>query len=170
MPILEAQTSAPLITFSSDIRPTCAQAMDLADHLLLDVVNILITHHPGFNYLKDSDELAHKSYRPPPSKYKTQEYVLQTTTIEEGSTEGNIEVAQNIYVDQLKFGVNDLNNRAIPCINDQSTNACIQSAQFMRARDVSSIDRMSNFQHSVFPYPVPAFTTRSLFSSTASMA
>jgi hypothetical protein len=153
MPILEAQTSAPLITFSSDIRPTRAQAMDLADHLLLDVVNILITHHPGFNYLKDSDELAHKSYRPPPSKYKTQEYVLQTTTIEEGSTEGNIEVAQNIYVDQLKFGMNDLNNQAIPCL----------------LMHVSRV-RMSNFQHSVFPYPVPAFTTRSLFSSTASMA
>jgi hypothetical protein len=145
-PILEARNSAALITFKSDIRPTLTQMKELGYHLVLDLIEILTSNHPGFEDLKNSNDLQHKSYRPPPPKYKTQEYVLRTTTIEEGSTEGNIQVARNIYLEQLGFSARDLDNQAIPCINDQSTNARIRSAQFMRARDVSAIDRMSNFQ------------------------
>jgi hypothetical protein len=145
-PILENRTRCNVITFKGDIRPTISQTEDLSYHLLLDVILILIDNCPGFEYLKGLNDLQHKKYRPPPPKMKTEEYVLRTTTIDEGSTIGNVKVTRNIYIEQLKFSPQDLDNFAIPCINDQATNARIRSAQFLRAGDVTVIDRMSNFQ------------------------
>jgi hypothetical protein len=145
-PILENRTRCSVITFKADIRPSMLQTEHLNYHLLLDVILILTDNSPGFEYLTGSKDLQHKKYRPPPPKMKTREYVLRTTTLDEGSTIGNVKVARNIYIEQLKFLPRDLDNLAIPCVNDQATNARIRSAQFLRAGDVTAIDRMSNFQ------------------------
>jgi hypothetical protein len=57
--------------------------------------------------------------------------VLRTTKLDEGSGEGMIQVNDNIYIDQLKFNIKDLNNTAVPSINDQKTNALICAARLL---------------------------------------
>jgi hypothetical protein len=145
-PILDNRLKCDMITFSDNVRPTRMHMHHLTDHLVIDIIKILIDNHPGFNYLSNSPVLKHRSYRPPPLGYKTQEYVLRTTTTDESTTDGNIKVARNVYIDQLAFDINDPNNQAIPSINDQSTNARVRSAQLLRSDDVGSINRMENFQ------------------------
>jgi hypothetical protein len=135
-PILDNRLKCDMITFSDNVRPTRTHMHDMTDHLVIDIIKILIDNHPGFNYLSNSSVLKHRSYHPPPLGYKTQEYVLRTTTTDESTTDGNIKVARNAYIDQLAFDIHDLNNQAIPCINDQSTNARVRSAQLL----------MENFQ------------------------
>jgi hypothetical protein len=61
-PILEAHNSAALITFKSDIQPTLTQMKELGYHLILDLIEILTSNHPGFEDLKKSNNLQHKSY------------------------------------------------------------------------------------------------------------
>ena len=57
-----------------------------------------------------------------------------TTTIDESSTEGNIEVARDQYFVQLDFNKHDLDDRAILAIHDQETNAQIRAAQILRKK------------------------------------
>jgi len=45
-----------------------------------------------------------------------------TTTIDEGSTKGNIEVANDQYFVQLDFKKHDLDDHVVLAIHDQSTN------------------------------------------------
>ena len=71
---------------------------------------------------------------------------MRTTTLDESSIDGNIAVVRNIYVDQLKFGLNDLDNHAVPCINDQSTNARVCSAQTLPSNDTCSINHLDSIQ------------------------
>ena len=96
-PILERQRHCDMIVFA-DLRPTHSQARDIERHLILQIIHILISNEEGFSYIDRSDSLLQpRSYRPPPSGYKTQEFVMRATTIDEGSTEGNIEVAFDQY-------------------------------------------------------------------------
>jgi hypothetical protein len=145
-PILDNHAKCDMITFSDDVRPTHTYMREMTDHLIIDIIKILIENHPGFDYLSNSSILEHHIYRRPPSGCKTTEFILRTTTTDESTTDGNIEVARNAYINQLAFGLHDLDNQAIPCINDQSTNARVQSAQLLRSDDVGSINRMENFQ------------------------
>ena len=71
---------------------------------------------------------------------------MRTTTIDEGSTEGNIEVADDQYFMQLEFDKNDLDDRAILAIHDQATNARICAAQILCKQDINAIQCMSCFQ------------------------
>lgn len=80
---------------------------DMSEHMVLDIIKILIDNHPGFEYLASSPAFKHHSYRPPPLQSKTQEYVLRTTTNDESTTDGNIQVARNAYLDQLGFSPHD---------------------------------------------------------------
>ncbi|KAG2738147.1 hypothetical protein P692DRAFT_20882865 [Suillus brevipes Sb2] len=109
-PILDNRLKCDMITFSDNVRPTRTHMHDMTDHLVIDIIKILIDNHPGFNYLSNSSVLKHRSYHPPPLGYKTQEYVLRTTTTDESTTDGNIKVARNAYIDQLAFDIHDLNN------------------------------------------------------------
>jgi hypothetical protein len=95
------------LTFSDNVCPTRTYMHDMTDHLVID-------NHPGFNYLSNSPVLKHHSYRPPPLGYKTQECVLRTTTTDESTTDGNVKVARNAYIDQLTFNIHNLNDQAIP--------------------------------------------------------
>lgn len=119
---------------------------DIHDHLVLDIISILADNQAGFEYLKDSKGLQHKAHRAPRRGQKTEEYVLRTVPIEEATTVGNISVAENIYVKQLRFAPNELDNAAIPCVNDQLTNSRVRSALEMRRGDESALERMENFQ------------------------
>ncbi|KAJ7882739.1 hypothetical protein B0H14DRAFT_3753165 [Mycena olivaceomarginata] len=141
-------TTSPgeLITFTADIRPTHSQCSSLQRHFRISIVELLIADNRDFDYIRNSPELRHPSYRPPPADHKTNEYVLRTTTVDEGSTEGSTLVNENIYLDQLDFDLHDLDNIAVPSYNDQKTNALIRSAQLLRMDDLSAILRLEQLQ------------------------
>jgi len=147
-PVLERRAALDVINFNSHIRPTRSQMRDSMKHLELDIIKILINNQNGFDYVKDDPLLKHRQYRPPPQKHKTKEFVLRTTTIEESSIAGNIKVNDNIYLEQLEFkdSARELDNTSVPCINDQSTNARIRSAQVLRADDRTTILRLAHLQ------------------------
>ncbi|KAJ7916622.1 hypothetical protein B0H13DRAFT_1609193 [Mycena leptocephala] len=145
-PILERRAQGELITFTADIRPNHSQCSSLQQHFAISIVELLIADNHGFDYIRDSPELRHPSYRLPPTDHKTNEYVLRTTTLDEGSTEGSTLVNENIYLDQLQFDLHDLDNIAVPSYNDQKTNALIRSAQLLRMDDLSAILRLEQLQ------------------------
>ncbi|KAJ7129941.1 hypothetical protein C8R46DRAFT_925140 [Mycena filopes] len=151
-PILQRRLNADLITFANDIRPTRAQCASIQEHLRLTIVQLLIENTKGFEYLKDSPDLRHKAYRPPPSDHHTTEHVLRTTKIDEGSTEGTTQVNDNIYLDQLKYDIHDLDDTAVPSYNDQKTNALIRSAQLLRMGDLSALLRLEHYQLARAPF------------------
>jgi hypothetical protein len=135
-----------MIVFA-DLRPTRPQACDIERHLLLHILHILLSNEEGFGYInKDDPLLQPRAYRPPPSGYKTQEFVMRTTIIDEGSTEGNIEVGREQYFVQLDFDKHDLDEKEILAIHDQATNAQIRAAQILRKKDLNAVHRMSCFQ------------------------
>ncbi|KAK7026366.1 hypothetical protein R3P38DRAFT_3395839 [Favolaschia claudopus] len=145
-PILERRRKADLITFNADIRPTYSQLRDLRDDFSKSIVELLINNNGNYDYVRDAAELQHTAYRPPPPGYKTQEFVLRTTKIDEGTTEGTIQVNENIYLEQLEYGIHDLDDIAVPSYNDQKTNALIRAAQLQRRHDLSAILRLDHLQ------------------------
>ncbi|KAJ7493683.1 hypothetical protein FB451DRAFT_1020785, partial [Mycena latifolia] len=98
------------------------------------------------DYIKTAPELQHARYRPPPPDHKTGEYVVRTTKLDEGSTDGTTQVNDNLYLDQLKFNIHDLDNIAVPSYNDQKMNALIRSAQVLRMGDLSALLRLEHYQ------------------------
>ena len=68
------------------------------------------------------------------------------STIEENSIKGNIAVLRNICINQLGLKEDDFTDLAIPCINDQSTNARIWGARAIRADDVNFFTWIQCFQ------------------------
>ena len=65
-----------MIVFA-DLRPTRLQARDIECHLVLQIIHILLVNEEGFSYIdKDDPLLRPRAYRPPPSGYKTQEFVI----------------------------------------------------------------------------------------------
>ena len=69
-----------------------------------------------------------------------------TPTINEGSTEGNIEVAFDQYSVQLEFDLYELYDHALLAIHDQVTNAWIWAVQILCAGDLNVIHCISSFQ------------------------
>ncbi|KAG9312618.1 hypothetical protein JVU11DRAFT_7024 [Chiua virens] len=57
-----------------------------------------------------------------PNGHCTKQFPLHTSTIDESSISGNIAVANNVYINQLKMTHEELANQAVPSLNDQSTN------------------------------------------------
>lgn len=132
--------------FSTDIQPTFNQLGSIQRQLSLHVVQTLIEWAPEFSHYKSHPDLQHEQRRSVPKGHKTQQFPLRVSTIEENSIKGNIAVLQNIYIDQLGLKEDDFTNLAIPCINDQSTNARIRGAKAVRADDVNSFTRIQCFQ------------------------
>ncbi|KAJ7655886.1 hypothetical protein B0H17DRAFT_956275, partial [Mycena rosella] len=145
-PIIERRAAAPLITFAADIRPSKSQCLALQEHLSIAIVEILIRNEPDLAYLKNAPEFQHTRYRPPLPNHKTSEFVLRTTKKDEGGTDGTTQVNDDVYVDQLQFGIHDLDNIAVPSYNDQKTNALIRSAQLLRKGDISALLRLDHYQ------------------------
>ncbi|KAJ8522779.1 hypothetical protein ONZ45_g630 [Pleurotus djamor] len=99
-----------------------------------------------FETYKTLPELQHTQRQAMPAGHKTKQYPLRTSTIEEASVEGNLAVHEDIYINQLKRSEEELCLFAIPCINDQSTNARIQGAKILRAHDENEWSRRDIFQ------------------------
>ena len=90
--------------------------------------------------------LKHRERRRLPKGYKTNQYPLQTSTIDESSVSGNIAVINDVYINQLKMTHDDLSDIAVPCINDQSMNARIRGAKALRTADINPFTRIQTLQ------------------------
>jgi hypothetical protein len=141
-PNLERQKTCNMIQFL-DIQPASFQLCAINHGLILEVIKIFLNNETSFDYIDKSDSwLQPQSIQPPPKGHKTQEFMMHTTKIDEGSTEGNIEVAQEQYFDQLQH---ELNNQAIPTFPNQATNAHIWSGQILHKDYLNAIYQMVCF-------------------------
>jgi len=132
--------------FAKDIQPSLDQLGCIKRQLSIHVIGTLARWVPGFSRYESHPDLQHEQRRSVPKGYKTEQFPLRVSTIEENSIKGNIAVLRNIYIDQLGLKEDDFADLAIPCINDQSTNARIRGAKAVRADDTNSFTRIQCFQ------------------------
>ena len=91
------------------------------------VIRILTKYIKGFKPYSKDQALQHKPRHPIPNGYITEQFLLCATTIEEATVHGNLLFHDDVYITQLKQSKDELSEYAIPSINDQLTNARIQS-------------------------------------------
>ena len=146
-PILQRVANATDLAFNIDIRPSPLQLTSFLHQLQVHVVSVLLTYSKHFDdYVRPAAALKHRERRKLPSGFPTKQSPLRTSTIDESSVSGNIAVINDVYLTQLQMTPEELNDRAIPSINDQSTNACIRGAKALRTKDVDPFNRIQNLQ------------------------
>lgn len=147
-PMLQRELDASDLTFYADVSPTRNQLLAFNHQLCVHIITILLQCSSQFRdypYQKDM-ALQHMSRRKLPIGFKMKQYPLRTSSIDESSVTGNIAVVNDVYMNQLKMTPEQLSDRAIPSINDQSTNARIRGAKVLRAKDVDSFERLDCIQ------------------------
>jgi len=138
------KNSAPLQL--SALRPSTESMGAYATQTAINISSILLKYVDGFETLKGDLLFQHLVRRKIPDGHKTRYHPVRASTIEEASIPGNLQVHNDIYCDQLGISPDNLNKRAIPCINDQLTNARNRGAQEVRKQDVSYWERREIFQ------------------------
>ena len=96
-----------------------------------------IVNHQGFRHLER---------RKLPPGHTSKQYPLRASHLEEASVQGNIAVVNDIYISQLQMSETDFDDRAIPCINDQLTNARLRTAQLSHTSDDNAFTRLEFLQ------------------------
>ncbi|KAG2737658.1 hypothetical protein P692DRAFT_20788007 [Suillus brevipes Sb2] len=142
-PILQRAQAASDLMFNADVRPTYDQTASYYQQLRVHVVNILLEH---CSYFKNLATLPYHDRRKLPVGYRTKQYPLRTSTIDESSISGNMAVVNDVYINQLKMTHNELSDRAIPSFNDQSTNARIRGAKALRTQDINPFTQLQFIQ------------------------
>ncbi|KAF8130337.1 hypothetical protein EV363DRAFT_1584323 [Boletus edulis] len=145
-PMLSRARQASDLRLSSDILPSRAQARAYHSQLRIHIIDILLDCCKPFEDYKRPPNLLHPERRRMPKGYRTKQYPVRTSTIDESSITGNIAVINDVYVNQLKMTHAELVDWAIPSINDQSTNARIRGAKALRAKDVNPFTRLQTLQ------------------------
>lgn len=147
-PILERRACAPMITYEDHILPSLQEKKSIVGHLLRDIIAILFiyTEDSGFKTQAYADLIKHEAHRPPREHDITEEHILRTVEVDESKTTGCIELTRQVYLEQMKIVVNQLNDLAILCVNDQMTCSRLRSALRDRRGDLSTFARMENFQ------------------------
>ena len=130
----------------SDLCLSSEQLKTLHRQFSIVVVKILCKHSKPFEHYASDPALQPTPRRPLAAGYKTKQFPLRTTTIDESSIHGNLAVHEDAYLGQLGQDSKTLYQRAIPTINDQSTNARIRGGQVSRICDVNSWARREIFQ------------------------
>ena len=87
--------------FSEDIQPSLNQLGSIQRQLSIHVIRALVKWAPGFSHYESHSDLQHDQRRFVPEGYKTQQFPMRVSAIEENSIKGNIAVLRNIYIDQL---------------------------------------------------------------------
>jgi hypothetical protein len=133
---------------STELVPCVAAMRSYSLQTTINIVDILFKYVAGFEDIrvKEHPILQHQPRRVIPSGHITKFYPLRASTIEEASVEGNLRVHHDVYLVQLKKDANSLNDNAVPCINDQLTNARIRGGQILRKKDISPWERRDIFQ------------------------
>ena len=145
-PIIERFKHTKGLEFKEDIRPTFEQTLAFISQIKIYLVDVLLKYSSEFKFYKKGCKLNHNTRRRIPSGYRTEQYPIRITTIEEASTRGNLLFHDDVYITQLKQTHEQLSKYAIPSINDQLTNSRIRSAQILRARDSNPWTRREVFQ------------------------
>ena len=130
----------------SDLRPSIKSISSYSTQSTVNICQILLKYVKGFEFMQKDKLLQHMPIRMIPEGHKTRFHALRASTIEEASVEGNLLVHDDIYINQLKKDPANLNKFAIPCMNDQLTNARIRGAQDIRRQDVSYWERRDILQ------------------------
>ena len=133
------------LSYARDIRQTREQLESHFEQLVVHTVRVL-RHLKGSKDIIKHQDFQHVERRRLPAGYATKQYPLRATSIEEASVQGNIAVVDNIYISQLRMAEADFDDRAIPCINDQLTNAWLRTAQLSRTSDDNAFTRLEFLQ------------------------
>ncbi|KAH9160733.1 hypothetical protein EDB89DRAFT_1885651 [Lactarius sanguifluus] len=145
-PILERFGKTKGLDFNRDIRPTDQQLQSFQFQLKVVIIRVLTTYSVKFRSYAKDPALQHVSRRPMPPGYKTEQFPIRVSTIEEATVRGNLLFHDDVFLTQLKRTTEDLCEHAIPTFNDQLTNSRIRSGQILRARDTSHWTRREVFQ------------------------
>ena len=135
------------LKFNHDLSPSRGiQWKSFLFQLKVVIVRVLTKYEKGFTKYSKVKALQHKPRRAIPKGYRTEQFPLRATTIEEATIRGNLKFHDDIYTTQLKLPMERLSEYAIPSINDQLTNSRIRSVQILRARDINGWQRREVFQ------------------------
>ena len=145
-PILERFRSSKGLDFMHDLCPSVQQLESVDFQMKVVIVRVLITYCTQFESYAADPVLQHRPRRPMPAGYKTEQFPIRATTIEEATVRGNLLFHDDVYINQLKRTPEDLCEYAIPSFNDQLTNSRIRSGQVTRARDKNAWSRREVFQ------------------------
>ena len=136
--------SLPLML--SNVRSSNATLTSYAAQMAVNTSQILFKYVDGFDEMKKNPLFQHPPRCPMPNCHKTKSFPLRATTIKKASVDGNLHVHDDVYLTQLAKSPDDLNDNAIPSINDQLTNARIRGVQQLRRMDASTWERRDIFQ------------------------
>jgi hypothetical protein len=142
--IQRLKASSPLKV--SAIRPSKISIASFTHQSCINSILILFKYVKGFDTQNTHPLLQHRPRHMLPQNHKTKFYPCRANTIDESSVLGNLQVHDNVYRVQLGMDSKDLNDLAIPTINDQLTNARIRGAQTLRAKDINAWERREIFQ------------------------
>ncbi|KIJ05902.1 hypothetical protein PAXINDRAFT_20870 [Paxillus involutus ATCC 200175] len=147
-PMIARAQQASDLTFNADVRPNDDQVKSFHAQLRIHIIETLLDCCKSFHDYKrlHGHLFHHLQRRKIPKGYRTKQYPLRTSTIDESSITGNIAVINDVYINQLKMTHEQLADQAIPSINDQATNARIRGAKALRTKDVNSFTRLQILQ------------------------
>ena len=143
-PMMENLKKANSLTIE-DLRPSVKAYTSYVSQTIVNISKILLKYVPELSDLSSDPFFQNKPRRQLPPGEKTRCYPVCTSTIEEASITGNLHVHDEVYIQQLKRDPQELNDYAIPCLNDQLTNSRIRSAQALRAKDFTAWERREIF-------------------------
>jgi len=133
------------LSYAHDLRQTREQLEFHSEQLIVHTIRVL-RHLKGSEDIINHEDFQHIERRKLPTGYMTKQYPLRASHIEEASVKGNIAVVDNVYISQLRMSETDFDDRAIPCINDQLTNARLRTAQLSRTSDDNTFTRLEFLQ------------------------
>ncbi|KAG9310599.1 hypothetical protein JVU11DRAFT_9162 [Chiua virens] len=147
-PMIQRAQQAADLEFYQDVRPTFKQQARFRDQVRIHIVDILLKCCSSFEAYEHADDqvLLHPECRKASDVHRTKQFPLRTSIIEENSVAGNISVIDDVYLNQLKMTHDQLSDRAVPSIDDQSTNARIRDAKALRTKDVNTFTRIQFLQ------------------------
>ena len=128
-----------------DLRASVAAATSYLEQTTVNISKILLKYVSELSDLRSDPLFQNKPRRQLPPGEKTRCYPVCASTIEEASITGNIHIHNEVYIHQLKRDPQELNDYAIPCLNDQLTNSRIRSVQALRTKDLSPWERHEIF-------------------------
>jgi len=133
------------LSYAHDIWGTQEQLKSRFEQFTVHIIHVL-RHLKGSEDIVNDENFQHPPRWKLPVGYATKQYPLRASHIEEASVKGNIAVVNDIYISQLRMSENDFTDRAIPCINDQLTNARLRTAQLSRTSDDNTFTRLEFLQ------------------------
>jgi len=137
LPIMQHAKAAGDLKFIFHICPTFKQAASsipaasywlFASHIILEAISHICRTTQA------------------PMCIKMAQFPLWVSTINEATVEGTIKVLENIYEKQLWFTPAELEDKVVPSINDQLTNAHTHVLKIMQSKDWNLFRWIDNIQ------------------------